>query len=334
MKDEWKKFWMSICVSLGLVGLIGLLGGRLEDVNLLPDQGASWYYWKLPEKQFWPRLTAWSFYIMHQVVVWLLIYAAQFKKREKRGYYGNCLLIANLFFVILHMIQTHIWYDGLAQDVPGWSSQGSVIVMLVLIFIMDNQRRGLFFKKPIKALPLLGDIKATTRLIRKYHGYFIAWAIVYTFWYHPTVATTGHLIGFFYMFLLFIQMSMIYTPVHMNKYWMFALEIIVLLHGTLVAIAQQGNMWPMFLFGFASLAVITQVYGLGLPKWMIRMIQIIYIVGVIIIYGGFTGHKTIDQIHQVLWIPIVEYTLVFVFLYIIGGMRKIKKFISVGSMTK
>ena len=31
--------------------------------------------------------------------------------------------------------QTHIWYDGLAQDVPIWTSQFSVIIMLVIILL-------------------------------------------------------------------------------------------------------------------------------------------------------------------------------------------------------
>lgn len=44
----------------------------------------------------------------------------------------------------LHLVQTWLWYDGLAQDVPIWSSQGSVIVMLVLILFLEMPRRGLW----------------------------------------------------------------------------------------------------------------------------------------------------------------------------------------------
>ncbi len=43
-----------------------------------------------------------------------------------------------------HLVQTWLWYDGLAQDVPIWSSQGSVIVMLVLILFLETPRRGLW----------------------------------------------------------------------------------------------------------------------------------------------------------------------------------------------
>lgn len=309
MKKYWKEFWIGILLSLVFVGIIGVFGGRLNSVELLPDQGASWYYWKLPTKEFWPRLSAWAFYLVHQVCVWLLIYLAQFKDRSKRNLRRMQLIAVNVFFIALHIVQTHIWYDGLAQDVPVMSSQGSVIVMLVLIIIMDNKRRGIFFGKKLKGF------ERPANFIRKYHGYFIAWAIVYTFWYHPTVVTNGHLVGFFYMNLLFLQMVMIYTPVHMNKYWMFALEVGVLFHGTMVAIGQGNNMWPMFCFGFGTMAVVTQVYGLGNKKLRL-IIQGIYLLGVIIVFGGVTGHRVISDVHQVLWIPVIEYGLVFAFLII------------------
>ena len=42
------------------------------------------------------------------------------------------------------------------------------------------------------------------------------------------------------------------------------LELMVLVHGTLVAIAQGAGLWPMFFFGFGGIFVITQMHGLGL----------------------------------------------------------------------
>ncbi len=324
MKNVWKRFWLGIVISGIFIAIIGMLGYRFDNMELLPDQGASWYYWKLPNKEFWPRVTAWSFYFIHQILIWLLIYVAQFGDVKKRRIRRNQMAFVNIIFIALHIVQTHIWYDGLAQDVPVMSSQGSVIVMLVLIIIMDSERRGIFFGRKITKFPLLGSSKEIVTFVKRYHGYFVAWALIYTFWYHPTVATPGHLVGFFYLFLLFIQLSMVYTPVHMNKYWMFTLEVLVLFHGTLVAIGQQNNMWPMFLFGFATMTMVTQIYGLGMPKWMLISIQIFYLLGVILVFGGFTGHRTIGEVHQILWIPIIEYLLVFVFVYVIGGILKIK----------
>lgn len=318
MKKHWKVFLGLIGISLVFIMVIALLGGRFDSIKLLPDQGAAWYYWKLPKRDTWTMIFVWTFYLLHQVSVWLLIYLMQFGDKSKRYKRRAFLMIANILFIALHILQSHIWYDGLAQDVPVMSSQGSVIIMLVLIIVMENQRRGIFFGRKIKKLPLISDVDSSVKFIRKYHGYFIAWALVYTFWYHPTVSTPGHLVGFFYMFLLFIQMTMLYTKVHMNKYWTFILEVLVLFHGTTVAIGQGNNMWPMFLFGFATMAVVTQIYGLGLKRNYIRIIQAIYLIGVALVFGGYTGHRTLGEVHQVLWIPIIEYLIVFLFIYMSG----------------
>ena len=238
-------------------------GGRLDSIELLPDTGASWYYWKLPKPTFWTRATAWGFYLAHQVTIWSLIYLAQ--KRKTKYTTGlhklNWLALgANAFFIVLHLLQTHLWYDGLAQDVSIWSSQVSVIILLVWVLLMENKRRGLFFGKKV---PISQEIM---RFARKYHGYYFAWATIYTFWYHPMVSTPGHLFGFAYMFLLLLQGSLFFTRVHLNKYWMFFQEFTVLAHGTMVAVLQGNNLWPMFAFGFGGMFIITQMHGLGLSQ--------------------------------------------------------------------
>jgi hypothetical protein len=308
MEKIKKEFKLSIGVSLCIVFLIWLLGPLLDSVKLLPDQGASWYYWKLPTKEFLPRFTAWFFYLLHQVVVWFGIYKLRKEKIKKWNYF---LLISNLAFVLVHLLQTHLWYDGLANDVPVFSSQGSVIVMLVMVLIMENDRRGLLFGWKV---PGFKDVKS---FIRNYHGYFIAWAVIYTFWYHPMVSTSGHLVGFFYLFLLMLQLSFAYTPIHMNQKWTFLLEVLVLFHGTTVAIQQGNNMWPMFGFGFAFLAIATQIYGIGLSKKVRLGIQFLYVVGALIVFSGLTGHREFSEIHQITWIPVVEYGLVFVMLFVL-----------------
>lgn len=154
----------------------------------LPDQGAAWYYWKLAQPTFWSRVTAWGFYLLHQVTVWGLIYFAQTRvRRYSTGLHpvNIATLAANAFFILLHFVQTHIWYDGLAQDVSIFSSQGSVIVLLVWVLVMENSRRGMSFGKKV---PIGKEI---IRAARKYHGYFFAWVAIYTFWYHPMENTSG-----------------------------------------------------------------------------------------------------------------------------------------------
>ncbi len=157
-----------------------------------PDTGASWYFWRLVDTTTIARATAWGFYLLNQVAAWALIYYAQ--TRAKKFTPGlqkiNVIALAGTaFFILLHFAQTHLCYGGLAEDVSIWSSQVSVIIMLVLILLMENQRRGLFWGK--KA-PFSRDI---TGFVRRNHGYIFAWATIYTFWYRPMENTSGHLIG-------------------------------------------------------------------------------------------------------------------------------------------
>ena len=305
IRSDITSLWIGILASLLFVGLIWLLGPQLDKIQLAPDQGASWYYWKLPNPTFWTRATAWGFYLLHQFSFWGLIYYAQtrVKKYSTQLHTVNYLALGvNAFFILLRVLQTQLWYDGLAQDVSIWTSQGSVVVLLVWVLIMENRRRGMFFGKP---LPLSKEI---VRFARKYHGYFFAWATVYTFWYHPTIATSGHLIGFFYMFLLLLQGSLFFTRIHVNRWWTFIQEATVLIHGALVAVMQGGEMWPMFAFGFGGILVITQMHGLKLKNWVRWSILGAYMGLALLVYSG----RGLANIHQITWIPLIDYLLVLV----------------------
>jgi len=304
--------WLGIAFSLGFTALIAWAGPRLDAVGLLPDQGAAWYYWKLPEPTVWTRLSVWSLYLLHQVGLWGLIVYAQKTRPAYTGGLHKVNVVAlgvNALFILLHFAQTHLFYDGLAQDVSIFSSQGSVIVLLVWVLLMENSRRGLFFGK--KA-PIRQEI---IRFARTYHGYFFAWATVYTFWYHPMVSTPGHLIGFVYMFLLLLQGSLFFTRVHVNKYWTFAQEGLVGIHGTLVAVMQGAGLWPMFFFGFAGIFVITQMHGLGLKRWARLAIFAAFAGSVLWVYSvrGWT------QLNEIIRIPLIDYLAVFVLAGLFGG---------------
>jgi hypothetical protein len=297
--------WGGIAFSALFVALIWWAGKRLDAVRLLPDQGVAWYYWKLPTPTFWTHFTAWMFYALHQITLWGLIFYAQTRvKKYTNGLHPVNLwaLAANAFFLVLHFIQTHIWYDGLAQDVSIFSSQGSVILMLVAILLMENKRRGLLWGKKVP----LG--KRVMAFVRKYHGYVFAWATVYTFWYHPMVNTTGHLIGFFYMFLLLLQGSLFLTRIHTNKYWMVVQEVTVAIHGTLVAVMQGNGIWPMFAFGFAGIFILTQMHGLGWRAWVRWMVTGLYVAAALVVYSS----RGWVQLNEIVRIPVIEYLLVFV----------------------
>jgi hypothetical protein len=293
-----------VVFSFLFTGLIWLLGDRLNSIQLAPDTGFDHYYWKLPEPTFFSRASAWVLYIGHQVAIWWTIWYAQ----TQVGKYTNGLhrinilaLGINALFILLHLLQTHFFYDGLAQDVSILSSQGSVIVLLVMVLIMENKRRGMFFGKPA---PLNSEV---VYFLKKYHGYFFAWATIYTFWYHPMVSTPGHLIGFIYTFLLMLQGSLFFTRAHVNRWWTLSLEFSVLLHGTLVAVQQGNGIWAMFLFGFAGIFVVTQMYGINIPQWSRYAILGVYFAGVVLVYSG----RGWGKLNEIVRIPAIDYILVF-----------------------
>lgn len=298
---------LGVFFSFAFTGLIWLAGARLAAVPHLPDAGAAWYYWRLPSPTFWSRATAWGFYLAHQITLWALIYYAQTRvRRYVAGLHrvNVVALAANAGFILLHFIQTHIWYDGLAQDVSIFASQGSVIVMLVWILLMENSRRGLFFGQKVP----LG--KTVVQAARRYHGYVFAWAAVFTFWYHPMEHSSGHLIGFVYMFLLMLQGSLFFTRLHVNRWWTLVQELTVLVHGTLVAVMQAGpsGFWPMFFFGFAGIFIITQMHGLGLSRAVRWLLTGLYVAAAVWVYSG----RGWLQLNEIIRIPLIEYLAVFV----------------------
>ena len=153
------------------------------------------------------------------------------------------------------------------------------------------------------------------RWARTYHGYFFAWAAIYTFWFHPMVSTPGHLIGFIYMFFLLLQGSLMYTRVHVNRWWTVTLELMVMVHGTLVAIAQGAGLWPMFFFGFGGIFVITQMHGLGLKLWTRLLILAGYGAAVIAVYSRLGWAR----INEIIRIPVIDYLAVLLLAGLIAG---------------
>ena len=316
--------WLGVAFSFLFTLLIWVVRPLLPQVDFLPDTGYAWYYWKLPEPTFATRASAWISYIAHQGFLWWLIYKAQQNKTKYTGglhRFNVIALVGNALFIVWHLVQTGIWYDGLAQDVSIMSSQVSVIIMLVMILHMENQRRGLFFGYKLNFLTETG------RVARKYHGYIFAWAIIYTFWYHPMENSSGHLIGFFYTFLLMVQGSLFFTRIHVNKYWTVALEVMVLVHGTLVAWLTQGSeMWSMFFFGFAGIFVVTQMYGLGLNKWQRWGFLALFVGGALFVYSSL-GSRTLVDLNELIRIPLIEYAAVFLLAGIIWvGMKVVGLF--------
>jgi len=321
------QLWIVSILFAGVFSIIiWIVGPLLDRFYLGIDQGAAWYYWQLPNPDFIGQVVVWGLYIAHQVSVWVTIYWAQKnlveqKTKPTRGLtkYNYWIFIINILFIVLHLVQTHIWFDGLAQDVPIWTSQGSVIVMLVFILVIENPRRGLFLGKRA-GKPMTARVSG---LVRRIHMYPIAWALVYTFWFHPMFYDPQLITGFFYMFLLFTQMAVAYTYIHVDKRWVILVEGFVGIHALVVAVYNtldlgSTDMWPMFLSGFVFLWVFTYMYALDVRREVKVLVTLLYFAFLAWIYlpppFGYPGRDPSYLLRlEMLWIPIILYLLAYVF---------------------
>ena len=319
--------------------LIWYLGSLLQPFlsRLLPDQGGAWYYWKLPTRDFWTMFIVWVFYLSHQFAIWIAIYWAQnnlvIQKAHPTGSltkYNFAAFAITIVFAFLHLIQTLLWFDGLAQDTPIFVSQGSVIIMLSVILILENPRRGLFLSRRA-GKPFTAQVVG---FFRRTHMYIFAWALVYTFWFHPMASDPQLLSGFFYMFLIFTQLSLAYTKVHLDMKWIILIESSVAIHAFIVAIYNtaffgSAEMWPMFFAGFAFMFVFTYMYALNIRRELRWLITGIYLAFVSWLYLplpiGLGRDSTFLLRVEILWIPAVLYGLAFSFAAIIYFLLKKNK---------
>jgi hypothetical protein len=303
----------SILVCLAIITMGGLLL-RFE-VAVQPANDPLFYEWQLKEANFWAQLTAWLGFAFHQLAVGGTIWYAQkhYTKYTTSLRPANWIALGvNGLFVVLHYFQTMFFYDALAQDIPSWTAQFAVALMLIVILGMETPRRGLFFGKKVPFK------KSFIDFLKRNHGYFFSFAVIYTFWFHPMVPTWGHLVGFVHVILIMLQGSLMFTRVHLNRKWTFLLELLVLPHAFQVALAQGNNMWGMFLFGFATVFIVSQMHGLGLKPWVIRGFYALY-VGLVL--ASYTLMLPLARIHQVTWIAIIDYLFLFILygLFLIGA---------------
>jgi hypothetical protein len=303
--------WWGLAACGLLMGVIMLLA-PYTTFELQPRQFTFDYPWKLPNPSTWTRTVVWSLYALHQVGIWYLIYKAQsLKLRYVDGLHRvNVQAFAlNGLFVALHLAQTKLTYDGLAQDVHEVSALASVALMLFVILLMENDRRGLFLGKRVP-LPL-----GVGEAARKYHGYFFSWAITYTFWYHPIETTPGHLLGFFYMFMLFVQGSLFMTRYHINRWWTLMLEFFMVVHGAIVGFAAMAGLngqWAHFLFGGMAVFLITQMHGVPFRRWQ-KVAMTVATVAV----GAWYYAQNLDQLERLPGTILSRYAAVLVCVIVI-----------------
>ena len=312
---------VGVGASAALTALVAAGASQLSSFEIIGKTVPFAYPWRLTVPTLAAQLTAWTGYVVHSLLAWFIIYRAQ-RERPKFGaqmrWFNWSMLAVHGSFTMLHMIQTRLFYDGLARDVPEVTAQGSVALMLILILILETPRRGLAFGRKV------AFSQRFVQILRKYHGYVFAWATIYTFWYHPTEGTWGHLLGFFYMFMLFVQSTLIFNRAHLNKWWTFTLEVFVLVHGVVVAVLQGYNLWPMFAFGFGAMIVLTQMYGLGLSKWVRGVLAAAFLIGVIATYAWM---GRLSGLNEVVRIPVIEYLVVALLYGIYVGIDRVSRLV-------
>jgi hypothetical protein len=320
-------WFAGILFSIFFTILIWFLGPNLNHFiqTFLPYQGGFWYYWKLPTRNFWSMVIVWAFYLINQFLVWGAIIWAQKNLSEKKinptydiTKYNLIIIAIMVPFIFLHLLQTQIWFDGLAQDTPIWSSMGSVIVLLAIVIVMQNPVSGLFLGRKAG--------KPYTNMVidffRHNHMYIFSWALIYTFWFHPMANYPQILSGFFYMFLLFTQMSLAYTKVHLDQRWIVTLQSWVAIHAVIVAFFNNqlfggADIWPMFFTGFVFMFVFTYMYALKMKNYLRWTITALYFTFLIWLYLpkplGFGRDPSFLYRLEFLWIPLILYGLSFLF---------------------
>jgi len=307
VKDTTALNWgiiFAVVVSVAIFSLGGILAG----FTIAPEpEGVGFFYeWQLANPNFWSTGSAWVLFVLHNFAIWGTIYWAQ--ERSNRKYtthlksFNFVALAINAVFILAHFAQTAFFYDGIAQDLPSWTSQGAVIMMLYVIMMMENRRRGLFFGKK------LNFRQEFYHWLRDYHGYAFSFAVIYTFWFHPMIPTWGHVLGFIHVIVVMLQGSLMFTKTHVNRKWIFLNEILVLPHAALVALNQGSGIVHMFVWGFLAIFVVTQMHGLKLKTWAKYAIYAGFVLSIFITY---TVVRQPYEINEVIRIPMIDYLMIF-----------------------
>lgn len=294
----------AVLVSSAIV-FLGLLQINIELADPTGKSGF-FYEWQLANPTFWTQASVWVSFVIHNFLIWGTIWWAQ--ERSNRRYektlkpVNMIALGINGFFILLHYLQTAIFYDGIAQDLPGWTSQGAVIMMLFVIMMMENRRRGMFFGKKLNFRTEFYD------WLKRYHGYAFSFAVIYTFWFHPMIPTLGHILGFIHVMVVMLQGSLMFTKTHVNRKWIFLNEILVLPHAAFVALNQGSGIVYMFLFGFLTIFIVTQMHGLSLKAWVKNLFYAGFVLSLVLTY---TFVREPYMANEVIRIPMIDYLLVF-----------------------
>lgn len=133
--------------------------------------------------------------------------------------------------------------------------------------MFEMRRRGVVFGWTPEFMR--DEVISFSKIVSQYHGYLASFGITLTFWYHTMETTFAHVTGFFHVFLLLWQSSLLYQTSHRNRYWTALLEVWILVHGSVVAYYQgrmDGVLYLMFLTSFTLLFSMSTFWGLPIVQ--------------------------------------------------------------------
>ena len=341
--NSYTGLFLGVMFSLIVLAATRLLGRKLR-INFprLPVwRGVLWYRWKsLPSKEaleFSPftginfpyslkvrARSAWIGFFLHLTFVFSMIVWAEIRYSNNRAH--NCpnpappdwcswttvlelphyiFLAGTGLFMLLHLLQTHLKYDGIAQDTAELCPIIGTVLTLVVLALMQQTERGLVFGYGLEGETFI----ALTNIARRFHPFVVAWNIMFTFWYHPMEGGWHHLPGFLPLFCILIQGCLLFTTAHLNPIWRVGLELMGFPHAIYVEYTHPDRCrWKMLLTGVLLTPLVVHFHQFNISVAVMATLFIGYISLVILLYRNMPMSQWTEPLH----FPILIFSLIFV----------------------
>ena len=329
------------CVIVGL--LTHLLGGRLrENFPALPVwRGTLWYRWKsLPSEEarkfslftginfphsFHLRAkSAWLGFLLHFIFLTVMIIWAQFHFSGRHAH--NCptpsapdwcgwtnelepihfvFLAGTGVFILLHLLQTHYKYDGIAQDSPQLVPIIGTVLSLCVLALMQQTERGLVFGYGLEDETFV----ALTNIARRFHPYVVGWVIVFTFWFHPMEGGLHHLPGLLPLMCTMIQGCLLFSSAHLNPLWRVGLELLGFPHAIYIEWSHPDRgRWKMFLTGVLLTPLVVHFHIFKISVALTTTLLLCYVTLFLFLYRNMPWRKWSEPLH----FPATIFFLIFI----------------------
>ena len=206
--------------------------------------------------------------------------------------------------MLLHLLQTHLKYDGIAQDAAELCPIIATVLSLVVLAMMQQTERGLVFGYRLEGETFI----ALTNIARRFHPYIVGWDVVFTFWYHPMEGGWHHSPGFFSLFCILIQGCLLFTTAHLNPVWRVALELMGFPHAIYVEYSHSERCrWKMFLTGVLITPLVVHFHIFKLSVATTTALLIGYFSLVLFLYRNMPWNRWSEPLH----FPVAIFSLIF-----------------------